>query len=330
MTHVSLVLIPEAAASTLLSIYDVFNNFAQLLPKHEPFEVQLVAASRELINTASGIPLSAHHHIQDIETSHIVIVPALVVPNDKWVTGRYPELIAWLREQYARGAILCSACSGIFLLMETGLFNQVPITCHWAFGNTMRRSFPAANLCLEKTLLITGPDNRFILSGASSSWNDLVLHLIYRLRGPEAAGRVAKFFLLSWHPEGQLPYARFVEDTNHQDALIAQAQVWLREHWRDVNALEQMGQQSGIAERSFKRRFKNATGLTPMDYLQHLRIESAKRQLENTSRAVDDIAADVGYENPAFFRKVFKRITSMTPSAYRMKFRTPVFAASAN
>lgn len=326
--HISLVLIPEAIASTLMSIYDVFNLYPGIVRAETPFSITMVSDTLAPVVTASSIRFSAEATYADVATTDIIVVPALILSESGWQSGRYPQLVEWLKTQYRRGAILCSTCSGIFPLMETGLLNDVPVTCHWAYAQALRRHFPEADIQIEKTLIIAGNDNRLIMSGASASWHDLVLYLINQFAGPAAASAVAKFCLLSWHPEGQAPYTRFHEDIQHGDAAIIKAQAWIQQHWTKPNPIEQMISVSGLAERSFKRRFKNATGLSVMDYIQHIRIEHAKQLLESSVIPVDEIAARIGYEDAAFFRKLFKRITTLTPSGYRMKFRTPYRMAS--
>ena len=239
-----------------------------------------------------------------------------------WSGGKHPRLIEWLQHQHRLGAVMCSACSGIFPLLATGLFDREPVTCHWYYEQMLRRSFPRANICIEKALIIS-QDQRLIMSGASASWHDLVLYLINRFCGPSAATAVCRFFLLNWHPEGQASYVRFIADISHSDASVLKAQAWIRQHWMRSNSIEEIVRISGLPERSFIRRFKNSTGLSPMEYIQHTGIEHARQLLENSALLVDTIAADIGYEDPAFFRKLFKRIASMTPSAYRLKFRIP-------
>lgn len=321
--HVSLVLIPEVTASTLMSVYDVFSLYPGIVRAENPFSVTMVGDTLTPVATASSIRFSAEATYKDISSTDIIIVPALILPEGGWQSGKYPQLVDWLKIQYQRGAILCSTCSGIFPLLETGLLNGLPVTCHWAYAQALRRHFPEADIRIEKTLIITGDDHRLIMSGASASWHDLVLYLINHFAGPTAASAVAKFCLLNWHPEGQAPYARFHEDIQHGDAAIVKAQAWIQQHWAKSNPIEEMVSVSGLAERSFKRRFKNATGLSAMDYIQRIRIEHAKQLLENSVIPVDEIAARIGYEDAAFFRKLFKRITTLTPSGYRMKFRTP-------
>ena len=147
--------------------------------------------------------------------------------------------------------------------------------------------------------------------------------MIAQHAGPTAAQAVAKFFAFQWHADGLSPYIVFEPVTDHGDAAIDKAQSWLSRHFSVANPVEQAARISGIPERSFKRRFKSATGHAPIDYVQRLRVEEAKRRLERTRAPVDEISWKVGYEDPAFFRRLFKRITGVTAGAYRRKFRIP-------
>ena len=244
----------------------------------------------------------------------------------EWNPGRYPTVVDWLSEMHAQGAMLCSACSGVLLLAETGLLDGREATIHWAFARTFRRNFPNVRLRLEKVLVTTGERQQFVMSGASASWHDLVLYLVARHFGPPAAQAIAKFMLLQWHVDGQAPYAVFETPTDHGDAAVLDAQQWLSDHFTVAAPVDEMVRRSGLAERSFKRRFKKATGYSPIAYVQHLRIEAAKRRLERTTVPIDEISWNVGYEDPAFFRRLFKRITRITPGDYRRKFQLPDFA----
>jgi len=178
----------------------------------------------------------------------------------------------------------------------------------------------------ERVLVISGTRDELVCSGASTTWHDLVLYLIARFAGATAAQDVARLFALQWHQDGLTPYMIFEGRTDHGDAEIERAQQWLREHFPVASPVEEMISRSSLAERTFKRRFAQATGLTPLEYVQRLRIEDAKRRLERTDAPVDEIGWRVGYEDAAFFRRLFKRTTGLTPGAYRKRFRIPAFA----
>jgi transcriptional regulator GlxA family with amidase domain len=221
--------------------------------------------------------------------------------------------------------MLCSACSGVLLLAETGLLDGKEATIHWAYARTFRHNFPNVRLSLEKVLVTAGERQQFVMSGASASWHDLVLYLVARHVGPTAAQAIAKFMLLQWHVDGQAPYVVFEAPTDHGDAVVLDAQRWLSESFSIAAPVEQMVKRSSLAERSFKRRFSRATGYSPIVYVQHVRIEEAKRRLERTDEPIEEISWAIGYEDPAFFRRLFKRITRVTPGDYRRKFRLPDF-----
>lgn len=222
--------------------------------------------------------------------------------------------------------MLCSACTGALLMAETGLLDGREATIHWAFAPTFRRNFPEVRLRLDKVLVVTGEREQFVMSGATATWQDLVLYLIARHVGPTAAQAMAKFMLLQWHADGQAPYVTFQAPTDHGDAVALRLQEWLQAHYPVARPVEAMLRLSELPERTFKRRFTKATGYPPLDYVQHLRVEEAKRRLERTDDPVDEIGWAVGYEDPAFFRRLFRRLTGITPSAYRRKFRLPDFA----
>ena len=158
------------------------------------------------------------------------------------------------------------------------------------------------------------------------SWHDLALHIIARHASPGEALRIAKVYLLKWHAEGQLPYAKLVRRTPHADAVVRQCEKWLEAHFRELDAIVGVVELAALPERTVKRRFKAATGATLIEYLQNLRIEEAKRLLESTKTPVDEVSADVGYADASFFRRLFKRLTGLTPREYRRMFQ-PLAAA---
>lgn len=165
------------------------------------------------------------------------------------------------------------------------------------------------------------------MSGGSSSWHDLVLYLVASNVGPRAAQAIARFMLLQWHADGQAPYVVFEGQTDHGDAVVLDAQKWLSKNFSVAAPVEQMVRRSGLAERSFKRWFTKATGYSPIAYVQHVRVEEAKRRLERTEASITETSWAVGYEDPTFFRRFFKRITQITPGEYRRKFRLPDYAS---
>lgn len=330
--HVSLVAIPEAAVSTLTGIFDVMNAFAimplsgDILRDPPPFRVEIVGLRPGLLELASHVPVMVQRAIDTVDAADIVIVPSVLLPPGGWRKGRHPELVDWFRAVHSRGALLCSACSGIFLLAETGLFDGMDATVHFGYARDFAATFPQVPIHPERVLVVSGKREELITSGASMTWHDLVLYLIARHAGATAAQAVARSFALQWHQDGLAPYIAFEGRKDHGDLAIQAAQDWVATHFSVANPVEEMIRRTGLTERTFKRRFTSATGLSPIAYIQRLRIEDAKRRLERTEASVDEISWQVGYEEPAFFRRLFKRVTSLTPGNYRRRFRLPDFA----
>ena len=330
--HVSLVALPDAVVSTLFGIFDVLNGFAtmDLLPGGgggpRPFHVEIVGEAAGPLGLASGVPIDVQRPIDTIESSDIVIVPSILLRPHEWERGRYPRLVEWLRTMHDRGAILCSACSGIFLLAETGRFDSSPVTVHFGYARAFAATYPAIPVHPDRALVIAGAREDLVSSGASTTWHDLVLYLVARYAGATSAQEVARMFALQWHQDGLTPYMIFEGRKDHGDSEIERAQQWLSQHFSVASPVEEMIKQSTLAERTFKRRFTAATGFTPITYVQRLRIEDAKRRLERTDAPVDEISWRVGYEDAAFFRRPFKRTTGLAPGAYRKRFRVPSFA----
>jgi len=330
--RISLVAIPDAVISTLSGIYDVLNSFEMLgaagatAAGPSPFRIEIVGEAAGPLALASGIPIPVQRSVDSVDATDIVIVPSILLPPQGWAHGRYPRLVDWLRTMHRRGALLCSACSGLFLLGETGLFDGREATVHYGYARQLAAAHPAIAIDPRRVLVVAGAREELVTSGASMTWHDLVLYLIARCAGAALAQQVARFFALQWHQDGLAPYIVFDGRVDHGDAEIASAQLWLRTHFSIANPVEEMMRRSTLAERTFKRRFSVAAGVAPIAYVQRLRIEDAKRRLERTEDSVDEISWRVGYEDAAFFRRLFKRTTGLTPGAYRKRFRIPDFA----
>jgi len=329
--HVSLVAIEGTLAMPIAGLYEVLTAFPVVAAFHDgvpaspPFEVEIVGAARTTMAAASGLPIAIQRSISEINRTDIVIVPAMAV-DEGWETGRHAGLVDWMRRMHEHGAMLCSACTGLAVVAETGLLDGRQATTHWAFAPSFRRCFPHVDLRVDEVLVTAGERDEFAMSGGAASWQDLVLYLIGRFVSPTASQAVAKFELLERHAEGQAPYLPFTPQTQHGDALVLGLQEWLGENFAIASPVAEMTRKSGLSPRAFERRFSRATGRSPINYVQHVRIEQAKRRLERSDISIDEIAWAVGYEDPAAFRRLFKRMARVTPGAYRRKFRMPDLA----
>ncbi len=198
---------------------------------------------------------------------------------------------------------------------------------HWAYRDLFREHYPKIKLRLGEILCFAGEGDRIVTAGGVTSWQELALYVIARLGGPEHAIQAAKIHILSGHSEGQLPYAVVTHRAQQSDAVIGDCQAWIAENYALDNPVAGMTARSGLKPRTFARRFKATTGYQPMGYIQAIRIEEAKQLLEANYANVEEIGQLVGYEDPTFFRRLFKRRVGMTPAAYRKKF-TRIAAAA--
>lgn len=321
--------LPETAGSALYGLVDVLmatGNIWDTLMRGDsgrsPFHVQIASMSTRSFRCGNGIPVSPGVSITDNPSANIIVIPELWLGPDEHLGGRYTRLAAWIRERYQKGgAYIYSVCSGALLLAETGLLDDREATSHWAYQDLFARHYPKINFRPEPSLCFADAEGRLVTAGGITSWHDLALHIISRHVSPAEALRIAKVYLLKTHEEGQLPYRPLIKPQLHSDSLVRDCELWITKHYRESGVVGRAVKQSRIAERTLKRRFKAATGLSLIDYLQNLRIEKAKHLLEASSYSADEISANVGYEDASFFRRIFKRRTGMTPVRYRRMFQ---------
>ena len=324
---VLLVALPETAGSALYGMLDVLSaagtvwqQLSRSGGERQLFRVRIVAPRRTPFDCGNGIPVRPDFAVAKDPTAPIVIVPELWLGPDETIHGRYPAIIDWLRRRYRRGSALYSACSGAVLLAETGLLDGCHATSHWGYQDLFRSQYPRVRFDPAPNLAYARADGRIVTAGGTTSWHDLVLHIIARHASPGEALRIAKVYLLKWHDEGNLPYASLVRNTPHADAVVRRCEDSLKRNFREIDAIGRAVALSNVPERTLKRRFKAATGIPLIDYLQNLRIEEAKRLLESGGSAVDEVSAEVGYADASFFRRLFKRVTGLRPTEYRRMF----------
>ena len=319
--------LPETAGSALYGMVDVlmaagnlWHAFTREAGARQLFRVRIVSPQRGAFACGNGIPVKPDAAVADDPAAPLVIVPELWLSPDESMRGRHPEVVDWLRRRYRAGATLYSACSGAMMLAETGLLDGYCATSHWGYRDLFRTQYPKVRFEPAPNLVFARADGRIVTAGGTTSWHDLALHIIGRHASPGEALRIAKVYLMKWHAEGQLPYAPLLVDQPHGDAVVRRCESWLREHWLDADAVARVAQVAGIAERTLERRFKAATGCSLLEYLQNLRIEQAKQLLESGPTAIDEVSASCGYADASFFRRLFKRLTGLTPGQYRRLF----------
>ncbi|KZD04092.1 AraC family transcriptional regulator [Oceanibaculum pacificum] len=246
--------------------------------------------------------------------SHVIVPPSIIMP-DKMPSMQAPA--AWLAGRHRAGATLCAICAGAFVLAETGLINGRRATTHWAFAHALADRFPDVEVAVERMVI---DDGDIMTAGGILAWTDLGLTLVEKLMGPSTMLATARFLLIEPPGRQQRPFAQFIPRFDHGDAAILRAQHHLHATRAQTYDLAELSTISGLEQRTLLRRFRKATGLRPTEYAQEVRIAKAREQLEATNQPVEQIAWQVGYSDPAAFRKVFQRITGVGPATYRQRF----------
>lgn len=318
---------PDATASTLYGMYDLLGSAGrdwEFLTRGRMGTPLLrpVIVSRDGggFRTGNGAWVEPHAALDALPAPDVVCVPELFVAPGAPLAG-YAAEMAWLRACHRRGALLAAACTGALLFAEAGLLEHQEATTHWAYCDALARRFPTIRVHAHRSLVVSGEGGRLIMAGGGSSWVDLALFLVARLVGVDEAMHLARINLIDWHHEGQQPYAALTTSRQVADACISRCQVWVARHYDTASPVAGMVRVSGLTERSFKRRFKAATGMTPMEYVHTLRLEEAKQILESGDEPIEAVAEQVGYADPSFFRRLFSRRVGLTPSQYRRRFR---------
>jgi transcriptional regulator GlxA family with amidase domain len=334
---VAILAFPECTASVVYGMYDLFMSagrdwglIAEGRPGPQLMRPRVVAACADTLEVANAVRMTPETTLEQCPLPDVVCVPELFVPPGEPLDGRFTKEIAWLRRCHAAGATLATACSGAIMLAEAGLLDGYEATTHWAYCDIMVRRYPAVKVHPQRALVVTGEGQRLVMAGGGTSWLDLALYLIARTVGVEAAMQVARINLIDWHHIGQQPFARLARSRQVEDAAIARCQTWIAENYHQPAPVTAMLRMSGLPERSFKRRFQQATGMPPLEYVHTLRLEEAKHMLESTSHPVEAIANEVGYEDAGFFGRLFRRKVSLTPAQYRKRFGSMRQALQAN
>lgn len=324
---IALLAAPTSSAAVLFGIYDVLFSAGMVFPDMvlgepgaESLDVRIVSADGQAFRCPGNIVVEPHASITTIGACDAVIVCDMYSPIHAVARSEYAAFVPWLQLLHRQGVLICSVCSGTLMLAEAGLLDGKEIASHWAYAELIAQEFPKCTFRRDSILCLTHEADGIVTAGGVTSWQELVLYVITKFCGPDIARQTAKVHLLTGHEAGQLIFAAMNRRKNSSDAVIAACQGWIADNYCEPNPVQRMSEMSALNARTFARRFKSATGRSPMDYVLELRIEEAKQILETSGFAVDDVSAQVGYLDPAAFRRVFRKIAGVTPQEYRRRY----------
>lgn len=287
-------------------------------PKTPYFEVEIVSLDGGPVSCIGNLMIQAHQSIASIQETDLLIIPSILDIEDTMV--REKDVIPWIKEMYHHGAHVAAICTGTFVLAETGLLDGKIATTHWGFSEYFRKRYPKVILKPERMITEFGD---IFTAGGSNACFDIALYLVRKYCGQDVARKLAKTFLHDLDRILQTPWIAFQYQRAHSDKKILCAQEHLENQYAEKINFDELAQQIAMSRRTFERRFKCATGDSPLHYLQRVRVEAAKRILETDNRSFDEVTYAVGYEDYSFFRKIFTEIAGIHPKDYRKKWCAP-------
>jgi len=302
--------------------FNTANDFLAASGKKPIFQVEYVGLT-EAVSAGNGEYLiKTDRLLQDVEETDLLIIPP-TFGNPLTGIQENAEAIRYFKALHSRGSSLASLCAGAFLLAETGLLDGRKCSTHWAHFAAFRARYPQVEV--EDGAVITEHGNIYSSGGANSLWN-LLLYLVEKFSDWETAVMLSKYFAIDIGRDSQSAFAIFKGQKNHTDPDIKKVQDYIEAKYDSKLAVEDLANLVLVGRRTFERRFKEATNNTPLEYIQRVRIEAAKKFFEGSRKNVSDVMYDVGYTDSKAFRDIFKKVTGLTPIAYRNKFARAVYA----
>jgi transcriptional regulator GlxA family with amidase domain len=327
MKHVS-ILVPagEAVVGSIEGPHKVLSQVNELLAGQglaPAFQIELVGLTRHKAFNGGLFTLRADRLLNEDFQTDLVLIPA---PHGDLAAAvaLNQAFLPWIVRQYRAGAEVASLCLGAFILAATGLLDGKKCATHWLGAQAFATMYPAVHLVPEQVIT---DEQGLYSSGGAYSYLNLVLYLVEKHVGREVAVCCAKVFQIDIGRHSQSPFVIFQGQKAHDDEPIKKAQLFIEQHVAGRLAVEELAAQSCLSRRNFERRFKKATGNTAAEYVQRVKIEAAKMRLESSPANVSEVMYAVGYSDTKAFRTLFKRLTGVSPLAYRDKYRRKALAA---
>ncbi|MFT3701964.1 MAG: helix-turn-helix domain-containing protein [Agriterribacter sp.] len=320
MKHIS-ILIPQGHTSMVNiegchQIFNEVNSVRTEMGKPALFKVQLVGLARETSQRNGLFTINPDVLIEDVGKTDLIIIPAIYGSPDEIMSQNHP-FVPWIIDHYKKGTEVLSLCIGSFFLASTGLLNGKQCSTHWIAANDFRTFFPEVNLVDDK--IMTEEDGIYT-SGGAYSFVNLLVYVIEKYAGRDVAVIIAKRFMIDIDRISQSPFIMFEGQKTHEDEPVKKAQEFIENNFTEKITVDQLASMLALGRRNMERRFKKATCNTVTEYIQRVKIEAAKKNLETGRKNINEVMYEVGYSDVKAFRTVFKRITGLSPVEYRSKY----------
>jgi len=315
------IIVPEGEnnLSSIVGTYKIFtraNEYWKATGRNELFKIELAGISDEVEFYGGLFAVRPQIHVSSISKTNLIVIPSLNHNYQNAVKGNQ-VLIDWVAKQYKEGAEIASICTGAFMLASSGLLDGRTCSTHWAAADSFRNMFPNVNLQPDK--LITD-ENGIYTNGGAYSFLNLVLYLVEKYYDRQTAIFCSKVFQIEMDRQSQSAFTIFTGQKLHGDEMVQKAQAYIESNLHEKISIEQLSSRFAVGRRNFDRRFIKATGNTPIEYSQRVKIESAKKAFETSRKTINEVMYEVGYSDLKAFREVFRKITGMSPLEYRMRY----------
>ena len=323
MKHITII-VPDgqsnlSSVACIVGTYEIFttaNSYWKKAGKSELFKIELAGVSKTAEFDDGLLTVQPHTNISGISKTNLIIIPSLVRDYQKAMNGN-KLLIDWIEQQYKHGAEIASMCTGTFMLASAGLLDGKNCSTHWSAADTFRAMFPKVNLQADK--LITDEHGIYTNGGAYSFLN-LAIYLVEKYYDRQTAIYCSKVFQIEMDRQSQSAFTIFTGQKLHGDEVVQKAQAYIESKVDEKISVEDLSSRFAVGRRNFDRRFIKATGNTPVEYAQRVKIESAKKAFETSRKTINEVMYEVGYSDVKAFREVFRRLTGMSPLEYRGKY----------
>ncbi|MEO6133346.1 MAG: helix-turn-helix domain-containing protein [Saprospiraceae bacterium] len=320
MRHLT-ILVPDGEnnLSSIVGAYKIFsraNTYWKENGRKELFKIELAGISKKVDFYDGLFSVKPHVHISSVTKTNLIIIPSLNHNYQKAVKEN-KSMLDWIAKQYKGGAEIASICTGAFMLASSGLLDGKNCSTHWSAADTFRNMFPKVNLQADK--LITDEHGIYTNGGAYSFLN-LVIYLVEKYYDRQTAIFCSKVFQIEMDRHSQSSFIIFKGQKLHGDEMVKKAQAFIESKLHEKISIEQLSSGLAVGRRNFDRRFIKATGNTPVEYAQRVKIESAKKSFESSRKTISEVMYEVGYSDMKAFREVFRKITGMSPLEYRGKY----------
>ncbi len=320
MKHVS-ILVPKGRVSVVNiagthQMLSWVNEFYAQTGSDPLFDIQLVGLEKQLDTSGGLFAITPEVVIEEVLKTDLIIIPAIHEDYEKSLKDN-GDFMPWLISHYKEGTEIVSLCISSFFLAATGLLDGKPCSTHWQQADVFRQLFPKVLLTDEK--IVTEADGIYT-SGGAYAFTNLIIYLIEKHAGRQTAIMAAKGFMIDIDRSSQSPFMIFSGQKTHKDETVLKAQEYIEQNYQDKISVNDLCEDMALSRRTFERRFKKATSNTVLEYLQRVKVEAAKKELEKGRKNINEVMHEVGYLDAKAFRDVFRKVTDMTPLEYMNKY----------